>query len=221
MVISAKTTLVVLLALALLAPAARAQTEDPEPAITEQPTDVARPNVVGVEWAGEEAQVFVERSQGEEWVIEADEETGDVLVEAADEEGAWYGHWQPTYESPAGTYRIRIAGEAYELTSDEFKVRRCKCIFPNPVRAGWRDGRWLIRVTARYMTEPPEGFLELPTRVTTGRARVRVYRDARAIDTVRLRYRNGKFRGKWRGRKGPPDSMVFQLISLKDRWGNR
>jgi hypothetical protein len=211
----------VLLAVALLAPAARAQTEDPEPAITEQPTDVQRPNVVGVEWSGEEAQVFVERSQGEQWVTEADEETGDVLVEAADEGGAWYASWQSSYESPSGTYRIRIAGEAYELTSDEFKVRRCSCILPNPVRASWRDGRWLIRVTARYMTEPPEGLLELPTRVTTGRARVRIYRDARAIDTVRLRYRNGKFRGKWRGRKGPPDSMVFQLISLKDRWGNR
>ena len=216
-----KATLVVLLALALLAPAARAQTADPEPQITEHPSDVQRPDVVQIDWTGEGADIFIERLHDTEWVIEADDGTSDVLAEPAEEESAWSGRWQPTFESPSGTYRIRIEGEDYELTSNEFKVRPCKCIFSNPVRASWRGGRWRIGVAARYATAPPDGFVELPTRVTAGRARVRVFRDGRRIDTVRLRYRKGKFRGKWRGRRGPKNSVVFQLVSLKDRWGNR
>ena len=65
------------------------------------------------------------------------------------------------------------------------------------------------------------GDFRLPSAVvTTGRPVVRVLRDGRRIGSVRLRYRDGAFRGTWGGPKKPPGLIVFRLVSLTDGAGN-
>ena len=176
--------------------------------------------MVQIEWAGPSAEVVVERSAGSDWAAEGSADPGKVLLEEAGD-GAWSARWQLTYDTPSGTYRIRLAGEGFDVTSNEFTVRKCSCVIPGPVKAKFRRGRFHVSVTGEYAPAPLYGFQELPLRVTTGRARVRVFRDGRRVGKVSLRYKRGKFRGKWRGRKGPRNSVVFQLVSLKDQWGNR
>ena len=222
-----KTTLLLTLAVAMLAAPATAQAE---PTIREQPQDVKRPEVVQVAWEGGslpvDPQVFVERRHGLRWVTEGRANTGDVLLDHADE-GVWSARWQPTYDSPSGLYRVRVEGADYALTSDEFRVRPCQCVIPNQVRVGWRDGRFRLRMTAIYAPGPPTGFRSLATWVTTGRPLVRVYRDGRRIGSVRLRYdqpvsgERGAFRGTWAGPRGQRNSIVFRLVSLTDGFGNR
>jgi hypothetical protein len=203
------------LALTLVMPARASAGE-----IHEQPPDVRRPDVVQIEWAGEAGPVAVERRHGLAWVVEASDEAGDVLVEESSD-GRWSARWQPTYYSPVGTYRIRLEGDDDTLTSDEFRVRPCLCVIPGVLRSRWRKARFRLSLKAEYARGPAAGYRELPARVTTGRPIVRVFRDGRRIGSVRLRYRRGKFRGSWRGRRGPRAAVVFQLVALSDGFGNR
>jgi hypothetical protein len=206
MAISVKTTLGT--AAAVLALAVPAQAAE----ITEQPENVRRGEVVQVVWTGESSDVVVERRYGLDWLTDESE----VRVEDLGD-GAWSARWQPTYFTPAGTYRIQVDG----VTSDEFRVRPCICVLPNPVKARWRKGRYRLSLTAEYAPGPPDGFIALPRRVKTGRPLVRVMRDGQRVGTVRLRYRRKKFRGKWRGERGPRHSLVFQLVTLTDAYRNR
>jgi hypothetical protein len=212
-----KATLAAALAALLIASVAHAAE------VLEHPQDVLRTDVVGVEWAapgGSPApQVVVEYRHGLFWITETSAETGDVLV--ADEgEDVWSARWQPGYDSPAGIHRIRVEGEGYGLTTDPFRVLPCECVMPNRVRAKWRHGRYRLRVSAAYAPVSARGFLALPTQVTTGQTLVRVLRDGHRVGSVLLRYRQGKFRGSWRAPRVPRNSLVFQLVTLKDAFGN-
>ena len=220
MAIDVKTTLARVAAGLLLAGTATAHAAVGEPEIREQPTDVRRPQVVQIEWAGKPAHVVVEHKRSLEWVTEGDDETGSVLVEPAGE-GAWSARWQSSYYSPSGTYRIRVEGEDYSLKSNEFKVRPCtSCLFPSQLRKRWDGDRFRVSMTANYARGPADGWLELPTRVTTGRPLVRVLRDGRRVGSILLRYRRGRFRGTWPGPRGPQNSVVFKLVALADGFGN-
>ena len=216
MATSAKTTPVwaaVALLLALT-PAANAAE------LLSHPVSVERTKIVRVDWtapdAAEAPAVVVEHRNGLDWVTEG---TGDVLVSNADAD-VWTARWRSSYYSPSGTYRIRVEGSDYSLTSKEFSVRPCDCVIPHPVRAKWRDGRFRLRMTAEYAARSIAGFATLPAEVTTGRPLVRVFRDGRRIGSARLRYRSGAFRGSWTGPRGPRNSTVFQLVSLRDGFGN-
>lgn len=247
------------------APPDEAPPVDPEPEIREQPRGVRRTQLVQMEWVGGSPrvaegwfpQVFVERRHGEGWQVEAREGVGELLL-FHEGESTWSTRWQPTGYTPVGTYRIRVEGmrqsvdglERYELGSDEFRIRICRCVSPGLLRARWRRGAWRLKVSAEYDPGPVAGFRLPPVWVRTGRAVVRVLRDARPIARVRLRYDRdlrvlrrrvlvknldgrrlpvttrepldrGSFRGVWRGRRGEPDQIVFELVSLRDRYGNR
>ena len=219
MAISAKNTLVRATAALVLCGAAVAQAAVPE--ILEQPQSASRTEVVRMEWAGggNDARVVVERRHVLDWVTEARPGSGRLLVGQEGTDG-WVARWQPGYYTPSGTYRIRVEGEDYAFTSDKFDIRPCSCVVPNQVRARWRNGGYRLRVTAEYAARAARGFSALPTEVTTGRPLVRVMRDGRRIGSVRLRYREGKFRGVWRGPRGAEDALVFRLISLTDAFGN-
>ena len=139
--------------------------------------------------------------------------------------------------------------ERYELSSAEFKVLPCRCVSRSMLKARYSKGAWRLSVTAAYDPPPVAGFRFLADRVDTGRAYVRVLRDGRKVGRVRLRYRKdaevlrrrvfvknvdgrelpvttrepvdrGAFTGKWRGRRGKPHQMVFELVSLRDKFGN-
>jgi hypothetical protein len=215
MATSAKTILLALAAAALIA-APGAQAAE----LLSHPVSVERTKVVQVDWTAPDAPeapaVVVERRHGLDWVTEG---TGDVLVSNADAD-AWTARWRSTYYSPSGTYRIRVEGSDYSLTSKEFSVRPCDCVIPHPVRAKWSDGRFRLRMTAEYAARSIPGFAALPAAVTTGRPLVRVFRDGRRVGSARLRYKGGAFRGSWTGPRGPRNSMVFQLVSLRDVFGN-
>jgi hypothetical protein len=216
--ISAKTTLLLVAALAF-APVAQAAE------ISEQPRDVRKGQIVQVGWAGDSSYgadapaVVVERRHGLAWMTQASGEAAGLVVEELG--GAWSARWQPSYGSPSGVHRIRVEGADYALTSDEFDVRPCVCVIPNQLRSEWRRGRFRLWVTAEYWPGPARGFLTLPRVVTTGRPVVRVFRDGRRIGSVLLRYRRGKFRGSWPGPRGPRNSVIFELVSLTDGFGNR
>jgi hypothetical protein len=215
MAISAKTTLVALLAGLLAAPAAQGAE------IREQPASVQKGHVVRIQWAGgpSEPKVLVRRRHGLTWKTQAREGTAGVVLEDLGE-GVWSARWQPSYYSPSGTYRIRVTGADYTLVSDEFRVRPCHCVVPNQLRSTWRGGRYRLQMTAEYVSNPARSLLSLPTVVTTGRPVVRVLRDGHRIGSVLLRYRDGMFRGSWKGRRRPPNAYVFQLVSLADAFGN-
>lgn len=200
---SAKPILVAALAVLVLAAPARAAE------ISQQPQSVKRGEAVLVAWTADEApaSVVVERRHGLVWQVVASAEAGDVLVEQGGD-GAWSARWEPAFHSPLGLHRVLVDG----VTSDEFQVAPCTCIVSNPVRASWRDGRFRVSLTARYATGG---------RVTTGRPLVRVLRDGQRVGTLRLRYKDGKFRGSWRAKRGARHSMVFALVSLADGFKNR
>ena len=198
--------------LTLLAVASAAQAADPASEILDQPRSVKRGEVVRIAWTGGPSTVTVERRHGLDWLTDEPE----VLVE--DEgDGAWSARWQPTYFTPSGSYRIRVD----DLTSDEFRVRPCACVLPNQVRSRWRNGRFRLTLTAEYAPPPPGSIGSFPRRVTTGRPLVRVMRDGRRVGSVRLRYARKRFRGSWRGARGPRNSLVFELVSLTDGFKNR
>ena len=221
MAIDAKTTLARLTAcLPLLVGAAVAHAADPALEISEQPDGVKRAEIVHIVWAGEPAQVVVEHRHGLSWVARASTAGDDVRLQETDE-GTWSARWQPTYDSASGTYRIRVEGDGSSVTSDDFRVRPCRCVIPNRLRSKWRDGRFRLAMTADYAPGPPGGYQALPSEVTTGRPLVRVMRDGRRIGSVRLRYRRGKFRGGWAGPREPQGAVVFQLVALSDGFGNR
>jgi hypothetical protein len=219
MAISAKTTFLLLAAALLLAPAAQAAEW------SEEPRDIRKGQIVQVKWLGEPSAdadaptVVVEHRRGLDWVIQADGGTGVALDDLGD--GVRSARWQPSYGNPSGAHRVRVEGEGYELTSEEFRVRPCLCVIPNQLRSKWGGGRFRLRLTADYWSEPAGSLVSLPRRVTTGRPVVRVFRDGHRIGSVLLRYRKGTFRGTWRGPRGPRDSIVFQLVSLTDAFGNR
>jgi hypothetical protein len=208
--------LVTLAAALIAAPAAHAA----EPAIVEQPQGVERTQIVRVGWTAETPapEVIVERRHGLFWVTQASAAAGDVLLAGSD--GAWSARWRPGYHAPSGVHRIRVEGEGYALTSDEFRVRPCDCVVPNQVQSKWRDGRFRLRLTAEYGAGPRRGFAALPTKVVTGRPLIRVLRDGRRIGSMRLRYRRGAFRGTWTGPSKPRHAVVFHLVSLRDGFGN-
>ncbi len=187
------------------------------------PVSVERTKIVRVDWtapdAAEAPTVVVERRHGLFWVTEAQEGTSDVLLMQADTD-VWSARWRSTYYSPSGTYRIRVEGSDYALTSNVFQVRPCDCVIPHRVRSKWRNGRFRLRMTAEYAAGSIPGFATLPTRVITGRPLVRVLRDGRRVGSARLRYRRGAFRGRWAGPRGPRNAMVFQVVSLRDGFGN-
>ena len=210
MAISAKTTLTAVLA--VLALAAAASAADLVPEILKQPRNVQRGQVVRIAWTGEASNVAVEHRHGLFWLTD----TSEVVVEE-EGDGVFSARWQPTYFTPSGLYRIRVDG----LTSEEFRVRPCWCVLPNQVRSRWRKGRFRLSLTAAYAPPPPGGLRTLAKRVTTGRPVIRVMRDGRRIGTVRLRYKRDKFRGSWRAPRGPRHSLVFELVSLTDRFKHR
>ncbi len=212
-----KTTLAAALASLLIAPAAQAAE------ILESPQNAPRTDFVDVEWAAPEGapapEVLVEYRHGLFWIPETSADAGEVL--AADEgEGVRSARWPPGYDTPAGIHRIRVEGDGYALTTNTFRVLPCECVMPNQVRAKRRGSRYRLRVSAEYAPISARGFLTLPQRVTTGRPLVRVLRDGRRMGSVLLRYRRGKFRGSWRAPRVPRNSLVFQLVTLKDAFGN-
>jgi hypothetical protein len=194
--------------------------------IVEQPRNVRKGEVVRIEWLGETSsdasppEVVVERRHGLRWVTHARLGAAGVLLDSLGE-GRWRARWQPSYSNPSGFHRIRVGGSDDALTSDPFRVRPCRCVVPNPVRAKWRNGRFRLSVTAEYVPPSARGLVPLPRVVTTGRPVVRVLRDGRRVGSVLLRYRRGRFRGSWPGPRGPRASIVFQLVSLADAFGNR
>ena len=182
--------------------------------IREQPANTARAGIARIGWTSDAAgEVVVERRHGLWWVVAAS-----VMPEQHDD--GWAARWQPGRETPSGTHRIRLEVDGETLLSDEFEVRPCQCVLPNGLRARWRDGRFRLRLTAEYA---PAGLGEfrLPSAaVRTGRPVVRVLRDGRRIGSVRLRYREGAFRGTWRAPRRSRASVVFSLVSLTDGFGN-
>jgi len=209
---------VAVLALALAAPAQALGAE-----ITDQPADTVRTEVIHVAWTDESPeaapQVLIEHRHGLDWETAADDDTATLTVRD-DGDGLWSARWLPTRYTPSGAYRVRIEGEGYSLVSDVFEVEPCECIVPGPIRARRRDGVFRLRMTADYAPLTAGGFLLLPKTVQTGRPVVRVLRDGRRVGTVRMRYRSGAFRGAWKGPRGPRNSLVFQLVSLTDAFGN-
>lgn len=183
--------------------------------IREQPADSERTEIVRVEWAGGSPDaVVVERRHGLWWVTVATvtpEQEGDDL---------WSVQWQPGRDAPSGAHRVRIETGGETLLADEFQVRPCECVIPRRLRSKWRHGRFRLRLKAEYV---PAGYgdFHLPlAAVRTGRPVVRVLRDGRRVGSLRLRYRNGAFRGTWKGPRGPRSSVVFRLVSLTDAAGN-
>ena len=218
MAISAKTTLAAL-ALAL-APAVPVQAQAAE--ISVQPSDTVRTKVATMEWTGGEASpsVFVERRHGLRWVTQARD--GAQTVTVTDEgAGDWSARWLATRYTPGGAYRIRVETGDDTLVSDDFDVRPCQCIVPRLLHTRWRHGGFRLRLKADYAPATAGGFLLLPVTVQTGRPLVRVMRDGRRIGSLRLRYRDGAFRGTWPGPRGPKHAVVFELVSLTDAFGNR
>jgi hypothetical protein len=219
MATSAKTTLLLVAALVFAPPAQAAE-------VSGQPRDVRKGQIVQVGWVAESSAgadaptVVVERMHGLEWVTQAGGDTAAIVVDELGE-GVWAARWQPSYESPSGVHRIRVEGEGHEFISDEFRVRPCVCVVPHQLRYKWRKGRFRLTLSAAYGPGPAKSLLSLPRSVRTGRPVVRVLRDGRRIGSVLLRYRRGKFRGAWRGFRGPRDAVVFQLVSLTDAFGNR
>ncbi len=215
------TRLVIAAAVATLAVAAVAQAAGPLTAIVDQPRSVERGDVARITWTGEGSDVSVERRHGLFWRADA----GDVVLK--DEgDGVRSALWHPAYHTPSGRYRFPYDG----IPSATFRVRPCSCVIPGQVRARWRDGRFRLSLTAEYAPPPFNSFHVRPKRVTTGRPVVRVMRDGRRVGSVRLRYRprvaskphgKGKFRGSWRGPRGPRYSLVFELVSLTDGFNNR
>lgn len=214
MAISAKA---VLAALAVLTLAPTAQAADP--AFSLQPADTVRTKVTRVEWtapADSSSQVVVERRHGLSWVAEA-RDAADRLLVAYEGDDVWSGRWQPTHFTPSGTYRVRVD----TVVSEEFTVRPCECVIPGPLRSRWREGAFRLRVNAEY-APASIGEFRLPAAVVqTGRPVVRVMRNGRRIGSVRLRYQRDAFRGRWEGPRGVRDSIVFELVSLTDGFGNR
>jgi neutral ceramidase len=140
--------------------------------------------------------------------------------------------------------------ERYELGSTEFRVRICRCITAERLKVRYEKGAWRVRISASYDPGPTAGFRLLPDWVTTGRAVVRVFSDGRRVGRLKLRYRRaphvlrrrvfvnnldgrelpvttrelidrGEFKGRRRGRRGKAHQLVFELVSLRDRYGNR
>jgi hypothetical protein len=149
-----------------------------------------------------------------------------------------------------GTRQATDGPADYKLVSGEFRVRPCLCVNPGRLRARWHRGRWRLSLPGEYAPGPSAGFRLLPVWVRTGRALVLVLRDGRRIGSVQLHYRptrrtlrrrvrvknldgrsllvttrepvdRGVFRGAWRGPSGPRHAIVFKLVSLRDRFGNR
>ncbi len=183
--------------------------------IREQPADAVRTQVVRVQWTGAADEVVVERRYGLDWVTAASD-----LPAQQGADGIWLARWQPGRDAPAGTHRIRIVAAGETLLSDEFHVRPCECVLADPLRSKWRDGRFRLRLTAEYPSAGHGDFRLPSAEVQTGRPVVRVLRDGRRIGSVRLRYRDGAFRGTWGGPKKPPGLIVFRLVSLTDGAGN-
>ena len=202
----AKTTLGT--AIAVLAIASTAHAVE----IVEHPESVQRGQVAELVWTGDAADVVVEYRHGLSWVAAETE----VLVEQ-ESDGVWSARWQPAYSTPSGLYRIQVG----DVTSEAFRVRPCWCVLPNQVKARWQEGRYRLTLTAEYAPAPLGGFRSLSKRVTTGRPVVRVLRNGRRMGSVRLRYRDGKFRGSWPGPRRPRHAVVFKLVSLTDGFKNR
>ena len=182
--------------------------------IREQPANTARAGIARIGWTSDAAgEVVVERRHGLWWVVAAS-----VMPEQHDD--GWAARWQPGRETPSGTHRIRLEVDGETLLSDEFEVRPCQCVLPNGLRARWRDGRFRLRLTADYAPAGVGDRRLLAGTVTTGRPVVRVLRDGRRIGSVRLRYREGAFRGTWRAPRRSRASVVFSLVSLTDGFGN-
>ena len=218
MAIDVKTTLARVVACLLVLGANVAQAADSGLEIREQPQSVKRPQLVRIAWAGPSAHVVVERRHGLFWVTEGSDASGEVVLETGG--GLRSARWQPSYYSPAGTYRIRLEAHDLALTSDDFEVRPCRCVVSEPLRTRWHHRRFHVSVRASYWPGPVDGFLQLPVVVMTGRPLVRVLRDGRRVGSILLRYARGKFRGTWPGPRGPRYSVVFQLIALNDRFAN-
>ncbi len=227
--ITAKTRVLLTAAMAALA---AAPTAAADPGISEQPADTVRTEVTRMEWLGEAPgqtapQVSVEYRHGLSWVTETRPGAGNLLV-AYEGDGVWSARWQPTRYNPTGTYRIRVGGVRQTssstadvtLVSDVFSVQPCACVIPGLLRSKWRKGKFRIRLTAEYAPASRGQFRLLPAAVRTGRPLVRVLRDGRRVGSVRLRYARGAFRGTWRGPRGPRHSVVFELVSLTDGFGN-
>jgi hypothetical protein len=140
--------------------------------------------------------------------------------------------------------------ERYELGSHEIEVGVCRCISPGLLKARWQKRAWHLNVSAAYDPGPLGGFRLLPDWVATGRPVVRVLQDGHEVDRIRLSYakdkrvfrrralvknvdgrrlpvttrepiERGSFRAVWRGGRGVRHQMVFELVSLRDRYGNR
>jgi hypothetical protein len=134
--------------------------------------------------------------------------------------------------------------------STQFAVRLCRCVQPGRLRARYRRGAWRLSVPAEYDRASPAGFRLLPVWVETGRALVQAFRDGERAGHIRLRYRRagatlrrrvlvnnldgrqlpvttrepvdrGAFRATWRGPRGKRDQMVFKLVRIRDKYGNR
>ena len=94
------------------------------------------------------------------------------------------------------------------------------CVLADPLRSKWRDGRFRLRLTAEYPSAGVGDFRAVALKFGPA-GRWCVLRDGRRIGSVRLRYRDGAFRGRGAGPKKPPASIVFRLVSLTDGAGNR
>ena len=210
MATDAKTTLA-LTALALIVPSGTAALD-----IRDQPADVRRAEIARVEWVGAPAaEASVEYRHGLEWVTVASD-----LPPHDEGEDASSASWQPGRQTPAGTYRMLIEAAGVPLVSDEFTVRPCRCVIPGPVQSRWHGGRYRLRMTAEYAAAGAGELTLSREPVQTGRPLVRVLRDGHRAGSVRLRYRRGAFRGAWAAPRKPPASMVFQLVALRDAFGN-
>ena len=185
-------------------PPEEAPPADPEAEIRDQPDSLRRTDTARMEWAGGSPrvprdwfpEVFVERRHGLEWVTEAREGRGELLL-LHEGESVWSARWQSTRYSKLGTYRIRIEGTRqasegpvdYKLVSKEFRLRLCRCVTPRRLKARYSGGAWRFSVIGEY--DPSSaGFRLLPVWVRTGRAVVNVLRDGRRIARTRLRYRS-------------------------------
>ena len=211
MATDAKTTLA-LTVLALIVPAGSIV-----PEIREQPADTRRTDIARVEWIGAPAaEVSVEYRHGLQWITQA---SGLPVQDEGDDVSS--ARWQPGRQSPSGTYRMRIEAPGDTLVSEDFAVSPCDCVIPGPVHSRWDDGRFRLRVRAEYIPAGTREFRLPAAPVRTGRPVIRVLRYGRRVGSVRLSYTRGAFRGIWAVPRKPQDEVVFRLVSLTDRFGNR
>ena len=87
----------------------------------------------GFDMPAGDAFITVQRRAGDGRWLTADDDLGLRILWGVDEEGRYFTRWEPPLNAPTGTYRFRIDGTRYGLTSEPFGLRPLDSIVPEPV----------------------------------------------------------------------------------------